>query len=113
MVPLARGIPFIPEFTGSEILMRISMPLPGLLHRLGFFALVGIMLFGCSAYVQAQCSGTPANAIIAENCLTGNPSSEWDISTSDAGSLAIQGFSTDISVTPGNTIYFKIDTPST
>jgi hypothetical protein len=66
-----------------------------------------------SVFAHAQCTGTPANAIVAENCLTGNPSQEWDIANSDAGSLAIQGFATDISVTPGNTINFKINTPST
>ena len=41
----------------------------------------------------------PANAIVAENCLTGNPASEWDIS--GAGDPSIQGFATDISVNRG------------
>ncbi len=48
------------------------------------------------------------NEIVTENLLTGNPSSEWDIS--GAGDLSIQGFATDISVDVGDTIFFKIDT---
>ena len=48
------------------------------------------------------------NAIVLENQLTGNPSSEWDIS--GAGDLSIQGFATDISVNKGETVRFKIDT---
>ena len=41
----------------------------------------------------------------------GSPSSEWDVS--GAGDLSIQGFATDISVNRGETVSFKIDTPST
>src|SRR3954468_5010682 len=51
------------------------------------------------------------NKITAENCLPGNPDTEWDIDGS--GSDTIQGFATDISVNRGDTIHFKIDTPST
>ena len=39
---------------------------------------------------------SPANPIEAENCLAGNPASQWDIS--GAGDSTIQGFATDISV---------------
>ena len=52
-----------------------------------------------------------ANAITAENCLTGNPSSEWDVS--GAGDPSIQGYSTQISVNRGGTIQFKVDTNAT
>ncbi len=45
--------------------------------------------------------------ILTENALTGNPSTEWDIS--GAGDLSIQGFGTDISANKGSTISFKID----
>ena len=53
----------------------------------------------------------PANAIVAENCKPGNPASEWDIS--GAGDTSIQGYATDISVNRGQTVQFKVDTPST
>jgi hypothetical protein len=51
---------------------------------------------------------TPANRIEAENCLTGNPSSQWDVD--GAGDPSIQGFATDISVNVGQIVNFKIDT---
>ncbi|MDB6000069.1 MAG: hypothetical protein JWP52_1768, partial [Rhizobacter sp.] len=49
---------------------------------------------------------TPANAIVAENCLTGSPSSEWDIV--DSGDPSIQGFATQFSVNRGTTVSFKV-----
>ncbi len=52
-----------------------------------------------------------ANVITAENCLTGNPASEWDIS--GAGDPSIQGYATQISVNRGGTIQFKVDTNAT
>jgi hypothetical protein len=63
------------------------------------------------AVVLAQGSNpctAPANAIVAENCLTGNPASEWDVS--GAGDASLQGFATDISVNRGQTVSFKIAT---
>ncbi|MCG8349360.1 MAG: DUF4082 domain-containing protein, partial [Chloroflexales bacterium] len=51
---------------------------------------------------------TPANPIVAENCLAGNPQSEWDVS--GIGDPSIQGFATEMSVNRGETISFKIDT---
>ena len=48
------------------------------------------------------------NPIAAENALTGNPSSEWDVS--GAGDSSIQGFAANMSVTPGQTVQFKIST---
>ncbi|HTT17813.1 MAG TPA: N,N-dimethylformamidase beta subunit family domain-containing protein [Candidatus Sulfotelmatobacter sp.] len=53
---------------------------------------------------------SPANPIEAENCLPGNPSSQWDIGAGSAGDSTIQGFASDISVDVGQTINFKIDT---
>ncbi|MFN8291837.1 MAG: DUF4082 domain-containing protein [Chitinophagaceae bacterium] len=47
------------------------------------------------------------NPIVTENALTGNPSSEWDIT--DAGDISIQGFSTAMSVDNGSTVDFKIN----
>jgi hypothetical protein len=51
---------------------------------------------------------SPANPIVAENCLPGNPASEWDIA--GEGDTSIQGFATEISVNRGQTVQFKIDT---
>jgi len=58
------------------------------------------------ATLNAQaCSGNPT---VCENQLPGSPASQWDVAGS--GDSAIQGFATDISVTPGDTVSFKIDT---
>lgn len=52
----------------------------------------------------------PHNAIIAENCQTGNPPSQWEVSGPDlAGDPSIQGFATDISVNQGERVDFKIN----
>jgi hypothetical protein len=51
---------------------------------------------------------SPPNPIVAENCLTGNAASEWDVS--GAGDPGIQGFATDISVNRGSPITFKVKT---
>lgn len=52
-----------------------------------------------------------ANSIAAENCLAGNPASEWDIT--GHGDSTIQGFATQISVNRGSTVSFKVDTDAT
>ena len=72
---------------------------------------ITVLLFAASLVVAESAYGScsnPANPIEAENCLPGNPSSQWDVS--GAGDLTIQGFATDISVNVGGTIYFKIQT---
>jgi hypothetical protein len=63
-------------------------------------ALVGAAFGSCSA---------PQNPIEAENCNPGTTG--WEVG--GLGDLTIQGFSTDISVNAGQTIYFKISTPAT
>src|SRR5687767_12795110 len=52
-----------------------------------------------------------SNEIVVENCLPGNPQSEWMITGS--GDPAIQGFATDISYNQGATAQFKIKTTAT
>ena len=52
----------------------------------------------------------PPNAIVAENCLPGSPPAEWQVGTGDP---SIEGFATDISVVPGDTVTFKVDTVAT
>ena len=71
-------------------------------------ALLLVSFGGQTAY--AQCS-SPANAIVAENCLPGNSPNDWAIS--GVGDDTIQGFATNISVNVGQTVYFKIKTPAT
>lgn len=51
------------------------------------------------------------NEISLENQLPGHPASEWDVS--GAGDASIQGFATDMSVAPGETVSFKVETDAT
>ena len=76
-----------------------------------FSLLQSVVLAATPQRVAADACTSPANAIVAENCLPGNPASEWDVS--GAGDPSIQGFATDISVNAGGTVDFKIDTGST
>ncbi len=52
-----------------------------------------------------------ANAVTTENCLVGNPASEWDVS--GAGDPSIQGYATQISVNRGSAVQFKVQTNAT
>ena len=64
-------------------------------------------LFASSARAQTSpafgCTPAMANDIVCENSKSGNPPSEWDVSTQNAGDPRIQGFATDISVAQGVT----------
>jgi len=62
-----------------------------------------------SSRAWAQNCASPPNAIVAENCLPGNPSSQWDVGIG-GGDPSIVGFATDISVNQGGAINFKINT---
>ena len=70
-------------------------------------ALTGLFAKDASA---APCDPPITNAIVCENSKPGNPPSEWDVSGS--GDSNIQGFATDISVDQGQTVHFKVKTPS-
>jgi hypothetical protein len=64
-----------------------------------FFAAFFWMAVGMSgAFAQ--------NAIVTENQQSGAPMSQWDLS--GPGSTSFQGFTTDISVNHGSTVFFKI-----
>ncbi|WP_270886144.1 DUF4082 domain-containing protein [Pedococcus sp. 5OH_020] len=56
--------------------------------------------------------GPPVVSVVAcENTQTGDPASDWEIT--GAGSTSIQGFATSMSVNAGQTVQFKVNTPST
>ena len=78
-------------------------------------AIVGsVIAVGLLRSTPAMAAGeclAPANPVVAENCLPGTPSSQWDVT--GAGSSSIQGFATDISYDVGTTARFKIDTGAT
>src|SRR5262245_12760619 len=61
--------------------------------------------------VLAQGGGcaSPPNAVVAENCLTGD--ADWDLT--GGNDLTIQGFASGLSVNVGDTVNFKINTDAT
>src|SRR2546427_3763401 len=74
------------------------------LSWLDFAAKNFLLLFFINASVVVSAFATctaPQNAIEAENCLAGNPVSDWYVVT---GSPNIQGFTTDVSVNAGDTV---------
>jgi hypothetical protein len=71
--------------------------------------LLALIAFCHSA--SGQSCTNPANAIVAENCLPGNPPTDWDLTAgTGTGDPTIQGFTTAISVNVGQTVVFKIQT---
>src|SRR5262250_1732357 len=82
---------------------------PAIALRSAFILL--LVAAGARPAAAAPPCDVPVNAIVAENCLAGNPPSEWDVT--GEGDQSIQGFATDISVNAGETISFKIDTDAT
>jgi hypothetical protein len=50
----------------------------------------------------------PPNAVVAENCLAGQPASEWDIA--GVGDTSIEGYAAQFSVNRGTTVQFKVRT---
>ena len=72
---------------------------------LSFLLSAGAGLPAPTALAAGPCDA-PANPIVAENCLAGNPPGEWDVS--GAGDANLQGFATDISVNRGSTVSFKV-----
>ncbi len=73
--------------------------------------LVPAGLATCAEDALAGPCDPPSNEIVCENSKPGNPPSEWDVN--GAGDPSIQGFSTSVGVDRGETVHFKIDTPST
>src|SRR6185503_13578233 len=64
--------------------------------------------FGARTANAACPAPAGSNKIVVENCLAGNPESEWQIT--GVGDTRLQGYATDISYAPGQTAQFKITT---
>src|SRR3954464_12784322 len=73
----------------------------------GVLTLLSIQTSGGRMQAQSAC-GPTVNPIVCENLNPGNPASERDISGS--GGASIQGFPTNISVAPGQSVSLKIKT---
>jgi hypothetical protein len=81
------------------------MPMPQKPYSVGVVRIFFVFFLTTATFFSSYCQ----NAIVTENALPGNPASQWDISDQSSGDLSIQGFATDISVSAGQTINFKID----
>jgi hypothetical protein len=75
---------------------------------LGGNALAANVVWSFTTEVPGGVCASPANAVVAENCLAGNAASEWDIV--GAGDPSIQGYAAQFSVNRGTTVQFKVDT---
>jgi hypothetical protein len=71
-------------------------------------ALAGNVTWSFTTAASASACASPANPIVAENCLGGNPSTDWDVV--GAGDASILGFATQISVNRGSPVSFKVNT---
>ena len=91
--------------------MKPLKTIPTWKSSLTLLGMISAFMFCFGGQAHAQCA-SPANAIVAENCLPGNPSSEWDLGAGSTGDLSIQGFATDISFNQGDKVNFKISTPA-
>ena len=87
--------------------MRLRLLAAGVLVPL---ALLGAYAVSLASASSPNCS-TAANPVVCENQLPGDSPSDWEVQ--GVGDPTIQGFATTMSVDVGQTIYFKIDTPST
>src|SRR3954471_19000959 len=70
-------------------------------------AAVVAAMFASPAASLAAC----ANPVACENALPGTPAGTWQVT--GAGDSSIQGYATSMGVNKGDTIRFKISTPST
>src|SRR5262252_4658635 len=82
--------------------------------RRSVIGLILVVLLGLLVAVNARPAaaagpcGPPVTSVIAcENTKPGDPTSDWQVS--GQGDTAIQGFATQMSVLPGQTISFKIN----
>jgi hypothetical protein len=97
---------------GSAKVLRATRRGPVLLRLAAAVVLAGAILTPFTP-VPVRAAGPcdpPVNPIVCENSKPGNPSSEWEVA--GAGDSSIQGFATNISVNKGDTVSFKVNTPS-
>ena len=79
--------------------------------NLGNFFGVCTLFFAYIASSALECPTAHAcSKVASENNLPGAKSSEWDVN--GAGDPTIQGFATDSSVLPGDTLHVKVLTDS-
>ena len=91
----------------SRLRVACALGAAAALASLAAFISPGITIW---AQGPGPCAPPIGNPVLCENQKPGASASEWDIA--GAGDDSIQGFATDISINRGQTIDFKISTPS-
>jgi hypothetical protein len=81
-----------------------------LLHAVRLLLAVVLVASGLVLTSTATPAHAATNKIVTENALTGNPASQWDVQ--GAGDVTLQGFTTQLSVAPGENVDFKVDDKS-
>jgi N,N-dimethylformamidase beta subunit-like protein/uncharacterized protein DUF4082/Big-like domain-containing protein/K319-like protein/purple acid phosphatase-like protein len=83
-------------------------------YAAGTVVALALVVVGVPAAVKragaASPCTSPANAVVAENCQTGAPQSQWDVDPSDTSML---GFASPFTNNVGTTVHFKVDTDAT
>ncbi len=74
-------------------------------------ALMLAALVPAPAAAAGPCTPPIVNQVACENTLPGDPPADWEVD--GIGDPTIQGFATSMSVSAGQTISFKVKTPST
>ncbi|HEX3243537.1 MAG TPA: N,N-dimethylformamidase beta subunit family domain-containing protein, partial [Solirubrobacterales bacterium] len=69
-----------------------------------------LLLTGGTAAAADPCAAPVTNKVACENTKPGDPPSDWQVN--GIGDSSIQGFATSMSVNLGQTVNFKIKTPS-
>ena len=86
-------------------------PRPHFLIRRSAIVLLGLFVaLAASALAAGPASAACGNPVACENQLPGDPPSDWEVN--GIGDTSIQGYATSFSVNAGQTISFKIKTPS-
>jgi hypothetical protein len=100
-----------PSF-GRLALLGTPPGLAGSRRRVLTVALLTALLLSAAAVLgTARAFAACGNAVACENQLPGDPPSDWQVN--GAGDSTIQGYATQMSVNVGQTVNFKINTPST
>jgi len=87
-----------------------NLGLPRLLAAVILAAATILLLTGGTAAAADPCAAPVTNKVACENTKPGDPPSDWQVN--GIGDSSIQGFATSMSVNLGQTVNFKIKTPS-
>src|SRR3981081_891231 len=95
---------------GTDRVPVLRIPTLGVLGVALVLILAALAGTADASLAAGPCSPPVTNVIACENTQPGDPQSDWFVTGS--GDQTIQGFGTQMSVNAGQTVNFKIKTPS-